>query len=113
MTSSSWQGSSPWIVWLIPPMEGNLPVAAYFASDVHLRLDFPGRGRRFARFVGALEPEDDTLTIVGDLCDFWYVARQNDGGAMACDGLRALSEFRNRGGEVTILVGNHDCSLGP
>jgi UDP-2,3-diacylglucosamine hydrolase len=94
-------------------MEGDLPVAAYFASDVHLRLDCPGRGRRFARFVGALEPEDDTLTIVGDLCDFWYVARQDDGDPSPCAGLRALAEFRGRGGAVTILVGNHDSSLGP
>lgn len=88
-------------------------MASYFASDIHLRLDEPGRGRRFARFVGGLEPEDDTLTIVGDLCDFWYVARQRDTDPRACDGLRALAGFRDRGGAVTILVGNHDAWLGP
>ena len=58
--------------------EGHSPLAAYFASDVHLRLDRPERGRRFARFVGGLEPGVDTLTIVGDLCDFWY--RRTAGG---------------------------------
>jgi UDP-2,3-diacylglucosamine hydrolase len=89
-------------------------VAAYFASDVHLRLDCPARSRRFARFVGALEPEQDTLTIVGDLCDFWFEARQCDSDAAnACAGLRALTEFRRQGGAVTILVGNHDNWLGP
>jgi len=88
-------------------------VAAYFASDVHLRLDRPARGRRFARFVGALGPKVDTLTIVGDLCDFWFGARQRGADPMECEGLRALAEFRSRGGAVTILLGNHDCSLGP
>jgi UDP-2,3-diacylglucosamine hydrolase len=88
-------------------------VAAYFASDVHLRLDFPERGRRLARFVDALDPHDDSLTIVGDLCDFWYEARQFRTGPDACDGLRALIDFRSRGGAVTILVGNHDAWLGP
>jgi UDP-2,3-diacylglucosamine hydrolase len=88
-------------------------VATYFASDVHLRLDAPERGRRLARFVAALDPQDDTLTIVGDLCDFWYQARQTRTDPAACDGLRALIEFRNRGGPVTILIGNHDAWLGP
>jgi UDP-2,3-diacylglucosamine hydrolase len=87
-------------------------VAAYIASDIHLRLDCPARGRRFARFVGALEP-DDTLTIVGDLCDFWFGARQLAADPMACEGLRALARFREQGGAVTILLGNHDAWLGP
>lgn len=87
-------------------------MAAYFASDVHLRLDRPERGRRLARFVGALRP-DDSLTLVGDLCDFWYASRQRNTDPMACDGLHALREFRARGGRLTILVGNHDTWLGP
>lgn len=85
---------------------------AYFASDVHLRLDYPDRGRRFARFVDSLEPAD-TLTIVGDLCDFWLAARQLDNAATSCPGLRALARFRARGGEITILPGNHDLWMGP
>jgi UDP-2,3-diacylglucosamine hydrolase len=88
-------------------------VAAYFASDVHLRLDRPARGRRLARFVESLEPTVDTLTIVGDLCDFWYQARQRRRDPLACPGLRALAAFRDRGGAVTIVLGNHDAWLGP
>jgi UDP-2,3-diacylglucosamine hydrolase len=90
-------------------------VADYFASDVHIRLDVPERSRRFARFVNGLEPGQDTLTIVGDLCDFWYVARQHrePRATAACPALRALAGFRDRGGSVTILVGNHDAALGP
>jgi UDP-2,3-diacylglucosamine hydrolase len=87
-------------------------VPAYFASDVHLRLDRPERGRRFARWVESLEAHD-TLTIVGDLCDFWFAARQRDGERMACPGLQALAAFRARGGAITILPGNHDAWLGP
>jgi UDP-2,3-diacylglucosamine hydrolase len=87
-------------------------VAAYSVSDVHLRIDCPDRARRFARFVSALEPQDDTLTIVGDLCDFWFEARQADVEPVPCAGLRALAEFRNRGGAVTVLLGNHDSWLG-
>ncbi|HMB04971.1 MAG TPA: UDP-2,3-diacylglucosamine diphosphatase [Isosphaeraceae bacterium] len=82
-------------------------MAAYFASDVHLRLDHPERGRRLARFVDRLDA-DDTLTIVGDLCDFWLATRQRDAGATSCAGLRALAAFHDRGGAITVLPGNHD-----
>jgi UDP-2,3-diacylglucosamine hydrolase len=87
-------------------------VPAYFASDVHLRLDRPERSRRFARWVNNLDPHD-TLTIVGDLCDFWFASRQASDGALECPGLRALVFFRERGGSLTILPGNHDAWLGP
>ena len=87
-------------------------MADYFLSDVHLRLDQPDRGRRLARLVDRFEP-DDSLTVVGDLCDFWYAARQIDTDPMACDGLRSLASFRDRGGAITILAGNHDGWLGP
>lgn len=84
----------------------------FFASDVHLRIDRPERAARFARWVDARSGED-TLTIVGDLCDFWFAARQIDTHPMACAGLRALAAFRSRGGSITILPGNHDAWLGP
>jgi UDP-2,3-diacylglucosamine hydrolase len=88
------------------------PVAAYFVSDVHLRLDHPERGLRLARFVDRLNA-DDTLTIVGDLCDFWFATRQRNAGATSCAGLRALAAFHARGGAITVLPGNHDIWLGP
>ena len=69
----------------------------YFLSDVHLRLDQPDRGRRLALLVDRLRA-GDSLTIVGDLCDFWYAARQFDADPMACAGLRSLASFRDRGG---------------
>jgi UDP-2,3-diacylglucosamine hydrolase len=87
-------------------------VSSYFTSDVHLRLDRPERGRRFASWVESLG-EDDSLTIVGDLCDFWFAARQYQTGLKSCQGLRALANFRARGGQLTIMPGNHDGWLGP
>lgn len=84
---------------------------SYFTSDVHLRLDRPERGRRFASWVESLEA-DDRLTIVGDLCDFWFAARQYQTPLEACEGLKALAEFRSRGGQLTIMPGNHDGLLG-
>ena len=32
---------------------------------------------------------------------------------MACAGLRSLASFRDRGGAITVLAGNHDAWLGP
>jgi UDP-2,3-diacylglucosamine hydrolase len=87
-------------------------VADYFLSDVHLRLDQPDRGQRLSRLVDRLGAED-RLTIVGDLCDFWFAARQMDADPMNCEGLRSLADFRGRGGNITILAGNHDAWIGP
>ena len=84
----------------------------YLASDVHIRLDRPGRGRRLARWVSTLRP-DDRLYLVGDLCDFWFASRQRRGDPLADEGLRALADFRGRGGDLTVLPGNHDLWLGP
>jgi UDP-2,3-diacylglucosamine hydrolase len=89
-----------------------LDVPDYFLSDVHLRLDEPDRGRRLALLVDRLGV-DDSLTIVGDLCDFWYAARQDRADPMGCAGLRSLASFRARGGSITVLAGNHDAWLGP
>ncbi len=84
----------------------------YFLSDVHLRLDRPDRGRRLARLVDSLAGED-RVTIVGDLCDFWFASREDRGQAERCPGLSALRAFQGRGGQVRILLGNHDGWLGP
>lgn len=87
-------------------------MSAYFTSDVHLRLDHPERSRRFGCWVDRLEPED-SLTIIGDLCDFWFASRQAGAGLSSCPGLKSLADFRARGGALTILPGNHDAWLGP
>jgi UDP-2,3-diacylglucosamine hydrolase len=84
----------------------------YFLSDVHLRLDRPERGRKLARLVDSLSG-DDRITVVGDLCDFWFESRQDWDQADQCPGLSALRAFQQRGGSLRILLGNHDAWLGP
>ena len=88
-------------------------MASFFLSDVHLRYDHPDRAARLARFVAELDPAADDLTIVGDLCDFWYASRQRDAEPLRCAGLASLARFREQGGALTILAGNHDAWLGP
>ena len=79
----------------------------YFLSDVHLRYDRPDRGQRLAKVVDRFG-SDDRLTVVGDLVDFWLASRQSERDPMTCPGLRSLASYRDRGGQLTILAGNHD-----
>ena len=89
-------------------------VSTYFASDVHLRADRPDRGERFDRFLDQLQPGVDRLIVVGDLCDFWFASRQvRDDATYPCAGLKGLVRFTGRGGDLTILPGNHDAWIGP
>ena len=88
-------------------------MAAYFTSDVHLRADRPDRGRRLSQWVGTLQPGVDRLTLVGDVCDFWFASRESRLPGLPCPGLIALAEFRQRGGRLTIMLGNHDAWMGP
>ena len=83
-----------------------------FLSDVHLRLDRPERGRRLARLVETLG-RGDRLVVAGDLCDFWFASRQMTKTGPICEGLGALASFRERGGRLDLLPGNHDAWLGP
>lgn len=88
-------------------------MADYFVADTHLRLDCPDRGLRLASVVDRLEPSD-RLFVVGDLCDFWFASRQSHHqGPPSCPGLSALDRFQQRGGTLSILLGNHDAWLGP
>lgn len=80
----------------------------YFLSDVHLRDDFPERGRRLVRFLGRVDPAADRLLIAGDLCDFWMGSRKSLADLARDDALAALAKFRRDGGPLTILAGNHD-----
>jgi UDP-2,3-diacylglucosamine hydrolase len=87
-------------------------VAHYFASDVHLRLDCPERDRRFGQWIARLGA-DDELTIGGDLCDFWMAARPTGQNLSGCASLRALANYRQSGGTLRIMPGNHDLWLCP
>lgn len=84
----------------------------YFASDVHLRGDHPDRDRRFRRWLDGRSP-GDALVILGDLCDFWMGARGGRRRLAEYPSLRALADFRRRGGSLSIMAGNHDRWLCP
>jgi UDP-2,3-diacylglucosamine hydrolase len=84
----------------------------YLASDVHLRMDHPDRGKRFSSWVRGLG-KTESLLIAGDLCDFWMGARSSESELMNCEGLRALADFRGRGGSLCVMAGNHDRWLCP
>jgi len=81
----------------------------YFVSDVHLILDSPEQAR-FSSFVDRLG-DSDTLVVGGDLYDFWFSTRQRATDPRACDGCSALRRFRQRGGELILIAGNHDAYL--
>jgi UDP-2,3-diacylglucosamine hydrolase len=87
-------------------------VAHYFASDIHLRFDRPDRDRRFRTWLSRLS-HDDSVIIVGDLCDFWMGSRRRDFDLNRCESLRGLAEFRREGGSLAIMAGNHDAWLCP
>lgn len=86
-------------------------VPDFIAADIHIRLDQPARSLRFAAWVDKLA-RTDRLTIVGDLCDFWFVSREMHQDPMSSPGLNALARFRDRGGDLAILAGNHDAWIG-
>lgn len=84
----------------------------YFISDIHLRGDRPERAKRLRRFLDRLDP-NDRLVIAGDLCDFWMASRQSADALSKDEGIQALTAFRESGGELSILPGNHDLWLCP
>jgi len=87
-------------------------VSDYFISDIHLRGDRPERARRLSRFLGRLD-SSDRLVIAGDLCDFWMGSRLTADELSRDEGIRALAAFRESGGDLSILPGNHDLWLCP
>ncbi len=87
-------------------------MAHYFASDIHLRFDRPDRDRRFRTWLSRLN-HDDSLIIVGDLCDFWMGSRRRDFDLNRCESLRATGRVSPEGGSLAIMAGNHDAWLCP
>jgi UDP-2,3-diacylglucosamine hydrolase len=75
-------------------------------------MDRPERAQRFSRWVNERQP-GQTLLIVGDLCDFWMGSRCSEDELLRCEGLKALVDFRERGGSLEVMAGNHDFWLTP
>ena len=79
----------------------------------------PARAGPSVRAVGRTGwSPSDTLTIVGDLCDFWFVARQLDAATTACEGLRrwrrsGRGAARSRSCPATTTSGSARSTSGP
>jgi UDP-2,3-diacylglucosamine hydrolase len=75
-------------------------------------MDRPERARRFARWVRTLD-SSDSVSILGDLCDFWMATRCGEAELLQCQGIQALLDFRGRGGTLATMPGNHDLWICP
>ena len=83
----------------------------YFASDVHLGLDFndpKDREARFVRFLRSIPAQQtEALYLLGDIWDFWYEYRD-----VVPKGyvrvFAALLDLMDAGVKVVFFTGNHD-----
>jgi UDP-2,3-diacylglucosamine hydrolase len=88
---------------------------AYFISDAHLGIAFPGYERReqdLIQFLQRLHERADSLFILGDLFDFWIEYAH----AIRPIYFNILHRFKSlieAGMEIHYLAGNHDFALGP
>ncbi len=91
------------------------PGAAYFFSDAHLGVEPESREatreQRLRDFLNTLPGRAQSLTIVGDLFDFWFEYRTAIP-RRYFKVLHTLRHIREAGVEITYLTGNHDFWLG-
>lgn len=85
-----------------------LRAPCYIISDVHLGAAPPDVEAALLSFLRAIAPKARSLLINGDLFDFWFEWRH----VIPRAGFRvlaALADLRDRGTEVVLVAGNHDC----
>lgn len=89
--------------------------AHYFLSDAHLGAESESveapRAARLHGFLDALVTRAASVTIVGDLFDFWFEYRTAIP-RRAFETLARLRRLREAGVDVVYLNGNHDFWLG-
>lgn len=83
----------------------------YFASDMHLGLDYRSttreREKALVRWLREVSADADAIFLVGDVFDFWFeFAKVVPKGFTRL--LGALSEITDRGIPVHFFPGNHD-----
>ncbi len=87
----------------------------YFISDAHLGREATslekGKEQKLLSFLSQIEPECETLYILGDLFDFWFeyknlIPKQFN------SILFALKKLKASGSQIVYLAGNHDFWLG-
>lgn len=85
-----------------------LPIPCYVISDAHLGAAAPEVERSLLAFLKHASGRCRSLMINGDLFDFWFEWRR----VIPRAGFRvlaALAELRERGIDVLMVAGNHDC----
>ena len=83
----------------------------FFASDFHLGIPDAAqsleREKRIVRWLSSVQPEAQTLFLVGDIFDFWFEYRRAiPKGFIRLQG--KLAELTDAGTEVIFFTGNHD-----
>jgi len=85
-----------------------LPAPAYVISDAHLGFATRDVERSLVRFLRFLHGRAGSLTINGDLFEFWFEWRRVMPRA-AFRVLAALADLRESGVPILMIAGNHDC----
>lgn len=83
----------------------------YFVSDIHLGYHERHKDKiledKFINFLSAIEPDCETLILLGDIFDFWFEYKT----VIPRYFYRTLSMFDRlvqRGIKIEYLMGNHD-----
>lgn len=91
-------------------LDTKLHCRTVFISDVH--LGFPGCSADFlADFLGKVQCE--TLYLVGDIVDFWYMRRRRYWPDTHSQVLQGILKMARSGMRVVFVPGNHDEALRP
>jgi UDP-2,3-diacylglucosamine hydrolase len=87
------------------------PGAALFVSDLHLSPDAPATTARFLSFLAGAARHADSLTILGDLFDYWAGDDDLDDpfNTRILGALRSLSDA---GVPIFFMAGNRDFLIG-
>jgi len=91
-------------------LETRLRCRSVFISDVH--LGFPGCSADYLlHFLDSMQC--DTLYLVGDIIDFWYMKRRRYWPNSHSAVIRKLLELAAEGTRVVFIPGNHDEAVRP
>jgi UDP-2,3-diacylglucosamine hydrolase len=87
------------------------PGAALFISDLHLSPDAPATTARFLSFLAGTARTAGSLTILGDLFDYW--AGDDDlGDPLNARIVSALRDLAAAGVSISFMTGNRDLLIG-
>ena len=89
---------------------------ALFISDLHLSTERPASNEQFFRFLGEEARRARSLTILGDLFEYWIGDDALDdaaGDPLGREVARGLRRLSDAGVAVAVMHGNRDFLIGP